>query len=66
MCMTTRSSLSKSEEVPYFFYQNGELVYDARFRDSKLYRRNVLFYQTELAGGFITTCAPFSCFIRCN
>ena len=33
-------ALSKSEEVPYFFYQNGELVYDARFRDSKLYRRN--------------------------
>lgn len=33
-------ALSKSEEVPYFFYQNGKLVYDARFRDSKLYRRN--------------------------
>ena len=33
-------ALSKSEEVPYFFYQNGALVYDARFRDSKLYRRN--------------------------
>ena len=26
--------------MPYFFYQNGELVYDASFRDSKLYRRN--------------------------
>ena len=33
-------ALSKSEEVPYFFYQNGALVYDARFRDSKLYHRN--------------------------
>lgn len=33
-------ALSKSEEVPYFVYRNGELVYDASFRDSKLYRRN--------------------------
>jgi hypothetical protein len=32
-------ALSKSEEVPYFVYRNGELVYDASFRDSKLYRQ---------------------------
>lgn len=32
-------ALSKTEEVPYFFYRNGELVYDASFRDSRGYRQ---------------------------
>ena len=32
-------ALSKTEEVPYFFYRNGELVYDASFRESKGYRQ---------------------------
>jgi len=32
-------ALSKAEEVPYFVYRNGELVYDASFRDSRTYRR---------------------------
>ena len=32
-------ALSKAEEVPYFIYRNGELVYDASFRDSRAYRR---------------------------
>lgn len=32
-------ALSQSEEVPYFVYRNGELTYDASFRDSKLYRQ---------------------------
>ena len=31
--------LSKTEEVPYFVYRNGELFYDASFRDSPTYRR---------------------------
>ena len=31
--------LSKTEDVPYFVYQNGELVYDASFRDSRTYLR---------------------------
>ena len=32
-------ALSKTEEVPYFVIRNGELVYDASFRDSKTYRQ---------------------------
>jgi hypothetical protein len=32
-------ALSKTEEVPYFVYRNGELVYDASFRDSRQYRQ---------------------------
>ena len=32
-------ALSKSEEVPYFVYRNGELTYDASFRESKTYRQ---------------------------
>ena len=32
-------ALSKTEEVPYFVYRNGELVYDASFRDSATYRQ---------------------------
>jgi hypothetical protein len=32
-------ALSKTEEVPYFVYRNGELVYDASFRDSHRYRQ---------------------------
>lgn len=32
-------ALSKTEEVPYFVYRNGELVYDASFRDSPTYRQ---------------------------
>lgn len=32
-------ALSQSEEVPYFVYRDGELTYDASFRDSKLYRQ---------------------------
>ncbi len=31
--------LSKTAQVPYFVYRDGELVYDASFRDSKPYRR---------------------------
>ena len=32
-------ALSKTEEVPYFFYRNGELVYDSSFRDSRGYQQ---------------------------
>jgi hypothetical protein len=32
-------ALSRTEEVPYFIYQNGELTYDASFRDSRTYRQ---------------------------
>jgi hypothetical protein len=32
-------ALSQVENEPYFVYRNGELVYDASFRDSKTYRR---------------------------
>jgi lysophospholipase L1-like esterase len=32
-------TLSKTEEVPYFSYRNGELVEDAGFRESKIYRQ---------------------------
>ena len=32
-------ALSKTEEVPYFVYRNGELVYDASFRDSPTQRQ---------------------------
>jgi len=32
-------ALSKTEEVPYFVYRNGELIYDASFRDSRTYRQ---------------------------
>src|SRR5229473_3335943 len=32
-------ALSKAEEVPYFVYRNGELIYDASFRDSRTYRQ---------------------------
>ncbi len=32
-------ALSKTEEVPYFVYRNGELVYDSSFRDSRTYRQ---------------------------
>src|SRR5882724_4056131 len=32
-------ALSKTEEVPYFVYRNGELVYDASFRVSPTYRQ---------------------------
>jgi hypothetical protein len=31
-------ALSKSQDVPYFTYRNGELVYDASFRDSSAYQ----------------------------
>jgi hypothetical protein len=31
-------ALSKTEDVPYFTYRNGELVYDASFRDSSAYQ----------------------------
>ena len=31
-------ALSKTEEVPYFAYRNGELTYDASFRESRTYR----------------------------
>ena len=30
-------ALSRTEEVPYFVYRNGELAYDASFRDSRTY-----------------------------
>jgi hypothetical protein len=30
--------LSKTQDVPYFTYRNGELVYDASFRDSSAYQ----------------------------
>jgi hypothetical protein len=30
-------ALSRTEEVPYFVYRNGELIYDASFRDSYTY-----------------------------
>ena len=33
-------ALSKTQDVPYFTYSNGELVYDASFRDSSLYQRH--------------------------
>jgi hypothetical protein len=32
-------ALSRTEEVPYFVYRNGELSYDASFRDSRTYRQ---------------------------
>lgn len=32
-------TLSQVEDEPYFVYRNGELVYDASFRDSKSYRQ---------------------------
>jgi hypothetical protein len=32
-------TLSKTEEVPYFSYRNGELVEDVSFRESKTYRQ---------------------------
>jgi lysophospholipase L1-like esterase len=32
-------ALSRTEDVPYFFYANGELTYDASFRDSATYRQ---------------------------
>jgi hypothetical protein len=30
-------ALSRTEEVPYFVYRNGELAYDTSFRDSRTY-----------------------------
>ena len=33
-------ALSKIEDVPYFTYRSGELVYDASFRDSSAYQRH--------------------------
>ena len=32
-------ALSRTEEVPYFVYRNGELTYDTSFRDSRTYLR---------------------------
>jgi len=32
-------ALSRTEDVPYFAYRNGELTYDASFRDSRTYRQ---------------------------
>jgi GDSL-like Lipase/Acylhydrolase family len=32
-------ALSQTEDVPYFVYRNGELTYDASFRDSRTYRK---------------------------
>lgn len=32
-------ALSRTEEVPYFLYRNGELTYDSSFRDSHTYRQ---------------------------
>jgi hypothetical protein len=32
-------ALSRTEEVPYFVYRNGELTYDPSFRDSRTYRQ---------------------------
>jgi hypothetical protein len=32
-------ALSRTEEVPYFVYRNGELTYDASFRDSRTYQQ---------------------------
>lgn len=32
-------ALSRTEEVPYFVYRNGELTYDGSFRDSATYRQ---------------------------
>ena len=32
-------ALSRTEEVPYFVYRDGELTYDASFRDSPTYRQ---------------------------
>ena len=32
-------ALSRNEEVPYFIYRNGELTYDASFRDSRTYQQ---------------------------
>jgi hypothetical protein len=31
-------ALNKTQDVPYFTYRNGELVYDASFRDSSAYQ----------------------------
>lgn len=32
-------AISKTEDVPYFVYRNGQLTYDASFRDSSTYRQ---------------------------
>ena len=32
--------LKKADDAPYFVYQNGELVYDASFRDSSKFRKH--------------------------
>jgi hypothetical protein len=32
-------ALSRTEEVPYFLYRNGELVYDDSFRNSRTYQQ---------------------------
>ena len=32
-------ALSQTEDVPYFVYRNGELTYDASFRDSRTYQQ---------------------------
>ena len=32
-------AISKTEDVPYFIYRNGQLTYDASFRDSATYRQ---------------------------
>lgn len=32
-------ALSRTEDVPYFVYRNGELTYDASFRDSRTYQQ---------------------------
>jgi hypothetical protein len=32
-------ALGRTEDVPYFVYHNGELIYDASFRDSRTYRQ---------------------------
>jgi hypothetical protein len=39
-------ALSKTEDVPYFTYRNGELVYDASFRDSSAYK----WHDSKLSG----------------
>ena len=32
-------ALSRTEEVPYFVYRNGDLIYDSSFRESHTYRQ---------------------------
>ena len=32
-------ALSRTEDVPYFVYRNGELTYDSSFRDSRTYQQ---------------------------